>query len=101
MRTVAVIALKGPAAATALNNRANIYRRQNQMGEAKRDYLAALSRGGGQPQYSWYGLGQIAEAYGEIEAAREQTAMAAEPDHAVRQIHLKPLRHARGQRGHQ
>jgi len=81
----AVIAMKGRAAATALNNRANIYRRQNRMAEAKRDYLAALSQGGGQPQYSWYGLGQVAEADGNTEAARGlyAKAVAMAPDYIL------------------
>ena len=39
----AVIAMKGEGLATALNNRANIYRRQNRLMEAQRDYLAALA----------------------------------------------------------
>jgi tetratricopeptide (TPR) repeat protein len=88
-----VIAMKGPVAATALNNRANIYRRQNRMGEAKRDYLAALSRGGGQPQYSWYGLGQIAEVGGDTEVARDSyaRAVAAAPDYLLASQRLAAL----------
>ncbi|HWM61166.1 MAG TPA: hypothetical protein VNN98_03400, partial [Rhizomicrobium sp.] len=35
----AVIALRGDGVATALNNRANIYRRQNRLADARRDYL--------------------------------------------------------------
>ncbi len=54
--------LKTSSAATALNNRANIYRRQKRLSEARRDYLAALAAGNSRPQFSYYGLGQIAEA---------------------------------------
>ncbi len=66
----AVLALKGENAPTALNNRANIYRRQNRLADARRDYRAALAMMGGRPQYSWYGLGQIAEAQNDVIAAR-------------------------------
>lgn len=63
-------ALKTSSAATALNNRANIYRRQKRLIEARRDYLAALAAGNSRPQFSYYGLGQIAEARQDKEAAR-------------------------------
>jgi tetratricopeptide (TPR) repeat protein len=76
----AVIAMKGAASATALNNRANIYRRQNRMTEAQRDYRAALAMTGSRPQYSWYGLGQIAEAKGDSEGARRFYAQAVSAD---------------------
>ena len=76
----AVIALKGNSLATALNNRANIYRRQNRFALARRDYLAALSANGGKPQYCWYGLGQIAEAQGDTMAARGLYAKAVAAD---------------------
>jgi tetratricopeptide (TPR) repeat protein len=46
----AVIALKSDGLATALNNRANIYRRQNKLPVARRDYLAALSAGDSKAQ---------------------------------------------------
>lgn len=76
----AVIAMKGVATATALNNRANIYRRQNRMTEAQRDYRAALAMTGSRPQYSWYGLGQIAEAKGDADGARRFYAQAVSAD---------------------
>lgn len=63
-------ALKTSSAATALNNRANIYRRQKHLTEARRDYLAALAAGNSRPQFSYYGLGQIAEAREDKETAR-------------------------------
>ncbi|HET7086132.1 MAG TPA: tetratricopeptide repeat protein [Rhizomicrobium sp.] len=80
----AVAALKDYNLATALNNRANIYRRQNRLREARRDYLAALSADGGQPQYSYYGLGQIAEAGHDVGAARDfyAKALIADPEYA-------------------
>ncbi|HJT44246.1 MAG TPA: tetratricopeptide repeat protein [Rhizomicrobium sp.] len=76
----AVIALRNEGLATALNNRANVYRRQNKLKEARRDYLAALSIPGGKSQYSYYGLGQIAEARRDELAAREFYARAVSAD---------------------
>jgi tetratricopeptide (TPR) repeat protein len=89
----AVIALKGDGMATALNNRANIYRRQNKLPEARRDYLAALSTGGGKPQYSYYGLGQIAEAQRDAMLARSYyaKAVAAEPSYGLASERLAAL----------
>ena len=66
----AAAVLKTSSAATALNNRANIYRRQKRLSEARRDYLAALTAGNSRPQFSYYGLGQIAEARQDKETAR-------------------------------
>ena len=89
----AVIALKGDGVATALNNRANIYRRQNKLPEARRDYLAALSASGGKPQYSYYGLGQIAEAERDTVAARGlyAKAVAADPSYDLASERLAAL----------
>ncbi len=89
----AVIALKGNSFATALNNRANIYRRQNRLAEARRDYQAALSASGGKPQYSWYGLGQIAEAETDPAAARRfyARAVAADPGYTPASQRLEAL----------
>ena len=80
----AAAALKDYNLATALNNRANIYRRQNKLPEARRDYLAALSADGGQKQYSYFGLGQIAETTGDVQGARGfyAKALIAEPVYA-------------------
>jgi tetratricopeptide (TPR) repeat protein len=66
----AAAALKTTSAATALNNRANIHRRQNRLTEARRDYLASLGLGNARPQFAYYGLGQIAEAQHDKESAR-------------------------------
>jgi tetratricopeptide (TPR) repeat protein len=89
----AVIALKGDSLATALNNRANIYRRQNRIADARRDYQAALSAGGGKPQYSWYGLGQIAEAQSDPVAARAfyAKAVAVDPGYVLASERLDAL----------
>jgi tetratricopeptide (TPR) repeat protein len=89
----AAIALSGYSAATALNNRANIYRRQNKLAEARRDYLAALSADGGQPQYSYFGLGQIAETERDVPAARGFYAKAviADPDYMAASERLTAL----------
>src|SRR5471030_500173 len=89
----AVIALKGDGVATALNNRANIYRRQNKLPEARRDYLAALSAGDSKPQYSYYGLGQIAETQRDIMMARGfyAKAVAADPSYGLASERLAAL----------
>lgn len=65
-----------PALAPALNNRANIYRRQNRLAEAQRDYLASLAAGNPQPEYPWFGLGAVAEAQGDAATARLDYARA-------------------------
>jgi tetratricopeptide (TPR) repeat protein len=89
----AVIALKGDSLAIALNNRANIYRRQNRLVEARRDYQASLSAGGGKPQYAWYGLGQIAETQADTVAARGfyARAVAADSSYALASERLEAL----------
>lgn len=74
-----VINLGGEGLANALNNRANVFRRQNRFTAARRDYEAAISARG-KAQYSWYGLGQIAEAEGEVLAARGFYAKAVAAD---------------------
>jgi tetratricopeptide (TPR) repeat protein len=89
----AVIALKGAKAATALNNRANIYRRQGKLGPARRDYLAALTAGGGRGQYSYFGLGQIAENQHDLKAARDfyLKATSIDPNYAAAAERLTAL----------
>ena len=88
----AVIAQGGDGVATALNNRANIYRRQSKFAEAKHDYQAALAAGG-KAQYVWYGLGQIAEAEGDVLGARGfyAKAMTADPAYALASQRLAAL----------
>jgi tetratricopeptide (TPR) repeat protein len=89
----AVIALKSEAVGTALNNRANIYRRQNKLADARRDYLAALADGRAKPQYPYYGLGQIAEAQKDTNAARGFYAksVAADPGYVLAADRLAAL----------
>jgi tetratricopeptide (TPR) repeat protein len=89
----AVVALKGPSIATALNNRANIYRRQKKLREARQDYLAALLASGGRAQYSYYGLGQLAEAQHDVKAARDFYVKAAiiDPGYAAAAERLTAL----------
>jgi tetratricopeptide (TPR) repeat protein len=59
-----------PGATYALNNRANVRRRQDRLDEARRDYLASLNGTNPNPQYPYFGLGQIAEAQGDTDSAR-------------------------------
>jgi tetratricopeptide (TPR) repeat protein len=89
----AVIELRTPAMTTALNNRANIYRRQNRLQEARRDYQAALGAGARRPQYPYYGLGQIAEAQHDKDAARGfyAKAVAADPGYQLAANRLMEL----------
>ena len=88
----AVIALHGEGVATALNNRANVYRRQNKLTEAKRDYQAAFGAGS-KGQYVWYGLGQIAEAQKDVATARDYYARAiiVDPNYALASERLAAL----------
>lgn len=68
--------------AAAYNNRANVYRRLGRLDEAARDYNASLNFGNAQPEYPLYGLGQISEALGRMDAAHAyyQQALAANPN---------------------
>ena len=88
----AVIALHGEGLATALNNRANVYRRQKKFDDAKRDYRAAFGAGS-KGQYVWYGLGQIAEAQKDILTARDYYARAiiVDPNYALASERLAAL----------
>ena len=89
----AAAALKTTSAATALNNRANIHRRQDRLTEARRDYLASLSMGNARPQFAYYGLGQIAEAQHNKEAARGfyARAVGADPNYRLASERLAEL----------
>lgn len=66
----AVIALKSYSAATAFNNRGNIYLKRGMLREARQDFLGALAADGGQAQYAYYGLGRLSEMEGDERAAR-------------------------------
>jgi len=82
-----------PHSATALNNRANVYRRQNRISAAKRDYFASLAVGNSHPEYPYYGLGLIAELRGDTEIARAYyaQALAANPDYSLASERLTDL----------
>jgi tetratricopeptide (TPR) repeat protein len=68
-----------PRYATALNNRANAYRRTGRYALARIDYQAALAAGDDEPEYPLYGLGRIAEAQSDPAMAKAfyQRALAA------------------------
>ena len=82
-----------PAMPAALNNRANAYRRLGRFAEARRDYEASLTAGNPAPQFSNYGLGQIAEAQGNPLAAQDyyEKALAAAPDYGFAKQRLAAL----------
>lgn len=69
-----------PRFAAALNNRANVFRRQGQFSRAEKDYVASLAAGNTSPQYAYFGLGQIEEASGNMAAARTWYEKAVEAD---------------------
>jgi tetratricopeptide (TPR) repeat protein len=73
-----------PGYATALNNRANAYRRTGRLAEARTDYQASLAAGNDQPEYPLYGLGRVAEAQGDPVMAKAfyQRALAANANFA-------------------
>ena len=74
-----------PNSSTALNRRANVFRRLGQLTAAQRDFLASLAANNTSPEHPYYGLGQIAEAQGDPAAARNYygKALAANPDFAM------------------
>ena len=82
-----------PRFAPALNNRANVYRRQGKLADAKRDYRASLAAGNEEPEYTWYGLGVVAEAEGDSAAARQDYghALSANPAYALAAERLQAL----------
>jgi tetratricopeptide (TPR) repeat protein len=89
----AVMQLRAGSVSTALNNRANIYRRQNRLAAAQRDYRASLAAGNARPQFSYFGLGQIAETQGDKNAARGfyASAVAADPGYELAVARLAAL----------
>jgi len=72
--------LLSPQFAAALNNRGNVYRRLGRTSDARRDYLAALEAGNPQSQYSYFGLGEVAEAEGDKTEAKQFYARAVAVD---------------------
>jgi len=85
--------LLSPNFAAARNNRAEIYRRLGRLPEARSDYLAVIATGSPQSQYSYYGLGQIAEMQGkEADAeALYRCALAADPHYNLASERLAAL----------
>jgi len=84
-----------PRLAPALNNRANVYRRQGRYDDARRDYQAALAAGNPGAQYSWFGLGCIAEAQRDSRAAAVyyRRALMADPGYEAASARLAALEH--------
>ncbi len=73
--------LLSPNFAAARNNRADIYRLLGRLPEARSDYLAVIATGSPQSQYSYFGLGQLAEMQGKKADAEAlyRCALAADP----------------------
>jgi tetratricopeptide (TPR) repeat protein len=82
-----------PNSPTALNNRANAFRRQNRFEDARRDYLASLASDNPAPEYPYYGLGEIAESEGKAEEAKNfyGRALAANPGYSLAAQRLTAL----------
>jgi tetratricopeptide (TPR) repeat protein len=82
-----------PDFAAALNNRANVYRRTGKLDAAQADYQASIHAGNPHPEYPNYGLGQVAEAAGNPQAARAyyQAAVTANPGFALARDRLAAL----------
>jgi tetratricopeptide (TPR) repeat protein len=82
-----------PNFAAALNNRANVYRRTGKLDAAQADYQASIQAGNPHPEYPNYGLGQVAEAVGNPDAARAyyQAALTANPQFALAHDRLAAL----------
>jgi tetratricopeptide (TPR) repeat protein len=82
-----------PASASALNNRANVFRRQNRFADAQRDYLASLAADNPAPEYPLYGLGQVAESQRKPEEAKNfyTSALAANPGYSLAAERLQAL----------
>jgi tetratricopeptide (TPR) repeat protein len=85
--------LLSPQFAAALNNRGNVYRRLGRTSDARRDYLAALEAGNLQSQYSYFGLGEIAEGEGDKTEARQfyAHALAADPKYDLARDRLAAI----------
>jgi tetratricopeptide (TPR) repeat protein len=82
-----------PQFPAALNNRGNAYRRMNQLDAAQADYNASLAAGNSSPEYPYYGLGQIAEAQGDVAGACSfyRKALEANPDYGLASKRLTEL----------
>jgi tetratricopeptide (TPR) repeat protein len=73
-----------PSSLAALSNRARAYWRGNHFEEARQDFLASLAANNPAPEYSYYGLGQVAESEGKPEEAKDfyAKAVAADPHYS-------------------
>lgn len=82
-----------PNFVAALNRRGAIQKDMGRIAEARRDYAAAAAAGGPFSAEGYYGLGQIAEAEGDREAARAfyTRAGAANPTYALAAERLAAL----------
>ncbi len=82
-----------PNFAAAYNNRANAHLRLGDLVTAKSDYEAALANGIASPEYVWYGLGQIAQAEGDIAGARDcyKKALGVNPGYSLATARLADL----------
>ena len=74
-----------PRFAPALNNRANAYRRTGRRSDAMHDYAAALKCANAPREYTYFGLGRIAEERGDEASARDyyHQALIANPGFAL------------------
>lgn len=88
-RAIAVL----PGFAAALNNRGNAYRRLGRLAEARADYLASIAAGNPHPEYPNFGLGQIAEAAGQLDEARNyyRAALATNPGFTLASQRLQAI----------
>lgn len=79
-----------PMFPAALNNRGNALRRLGRLDEARRDYEASMSAGNPHREYPEFGMGQIAEALGQPNAAAEyyRSALAANPGFTLAEARL-------------
>ena len=82
--------------AAALNNRANAWRRLGKLDAARTDYLASIAAGNPRLEYPNFGLGQVAEAAGQLDQARGyyRAALAANPQFALATARLAVLANA-------
>ncbi|MEO8896919.1 MAG: tetratricopeptide repeat protein [Rhizomicrobium sp.] len=82
-----------PNFVAGLNNRASIYTRLGLYAEARRDYLSALATSSPERQYSYFGLGQVAEMQGSLTEAGDfyNRALAVAPQFALAKERLALL----------
>jgi tetratricopeptide (TPR) repeat protein len=81
------------AFAPALNNRANAERRLGRLPEAKADYEASLAADNPQKEYPYYGLGEVAQAQGDVAGAADnyRKALAANGNYRLAALRLAAL----------